>query len=70
MPTVSAMTALPYAHLERATPGLRGALRQKLLDKVPGELPDWSTLQVADPVVMRDARGRTWWEYAATVKCR
>ncbi len=40
MATHSASTALPYEHLERATAGLRPALRQKLLDQAGDELPD------------------------------
>ena len=70
MPTVSATTALPYENLERATAGLRGQLRLQLLDGGDDGLPDWSTLQIAGPVTTTDARGRTWYEYAATVDSR
>jgi hypothetical protein len=70
MTSYSATTALPYEHLERATAGLRGTLRQLVLDDGAGELPDWSTLQVAGPVTTTGARGRTWYEYAATVESR
>jgi hypothetical protein len=47
MPTVEATIALSYPYTERATAGLRAALRAQLPN---GELPDWSTLVVTGPV--------------------
>jgi hypothetical protein len=70
VPIFSASTALPYEHRARATAGLVGVLHHRLLDEGGGEMPDWSTLTVAGPVVTVDARGRTSFEYAATVESR
>lgn len=58
-------TALPYEHRERATAGLRGQLR--LVAIGTGATPDWMTLQVTGPRTTVDGRGRTWFEWAATV---
>lgn len=64
MATYSAVTALPYRHLERATAGLRAQLRLQLgLD----ELADWSTLAVDELQRTTDSHGRTWFEYRGTV---
>ncbi len=64
VPTFAATTALPYPHLDRATAGLRAALRQQagLHDRL-----DWATLAVAGPDVTQDPRGRDWFEYRAEV---
>ncbi|SFO37134.1 hypothetical protein SAMN05660359_02905 [Geodermatophilus obscurus] len=64
MPTVEATTALPYPHAERATAGLRAALREQHPN---GEPPDWSKLVVTGPVEARDIRGRTWFHYRAAL---
>lgn len=64
---LTATTALPYPHLERATAGLRAELRHQL---GAGELADWSTLEVTGPSKVPDARGRVWFEYSATVEVR
>jgi hypothetical protein len=45
MSDLTATTALPYPHLERATTGLRGALRQQLLAAGVVAAPDWSALR-------------------------
>src|SRR4051794_4828007 len=42
--TFTATTALPYPHLERATAGLRGELRQQLLQVGVTAAPDWTAL--------------------------
>jgi hypothetical protein len=64
---LSASTALPYVHRERAIAGLRAELRHRL---GPGELADWSTLQVAGRDQELDRAGRTWFTYTATVETR
>ncbi len=59
-----ARTALPYAHLERATAGLRAQLR---LHVPVTETPDWTSFTVTGPAEVRDANGNVWQEYAAEV---
>lgn len=65
--TYTATTALPYAHLERATAGLRAELRHQL---AAGKLADWSTLQVTGPAEVLDGYGRLWFEYRAILESR
>ncbi len=64
VPTLAATTALPYPHRDRATAGLRAALR---LQAGSADRLDWASLRVAGPVVSRDARGREWFAYCAEV---
>jgi hypothetical protein len=64
---LTATTALPYPHLERATAGLRGALRQQLLAAGVVAAPDWSTLTVTGPEEFADERGQVWFGYWATL---
>jgi hypothetical protein len=66
--TFSAATALPYEHLERATAGLRAELRRQLLAADVHEMPRWETFDVTGPTEFTDLRGRTWYEYRATVE--
>ncbi len=66
----SASTALPYEHLERATAGLRAELRQRLLHTDVHVTPVWETFTVTGPQEFADLRGRTWFEYRATVTSR
>ncbi len=68
--TFTAITALPYEHLERATAGLRAELRQRLLHEDVHEMPMWETFTVTGPHEFTDLRGRTWYEYQATVESR
>lgn len=63
--TLTATTALPYPHLERATAGLRGELRRQLIASGEHDAPRWDTVEVAGPFETTDARGRTWFEYRA-----
>jgi hypothetical protein len=65
--TFTATTALPYPHLERATAGLRGALRQQLLAAGVMAVPDWSTLTVTGPQEFADERGQLWFGHRATL---
>ena len=62
-----ATAALPYEHLERASAGLRAELRRQLLAADVHEIPQWETFDVTGPSEFRDLRGRTWYEYRATV---
>jgi hypothetical protein len=66
----SATAALPYEHLERATAGLRAELRRRLLAADVHDLPKWETFDVTGPSAFTDLRGRTWYEYRATVESR
>ena len=66
----TATTALPYPHAAHATAGLRAQLRHRLLHAGCSGLPDWDTLLVAGPVESTTDRGRTWFEYVATVELR
>jgi hypothetical protein len=68
--TFSARTALPYEHCERATAGLRAELRRQLLAADVHEMPQWATFHVTGPTELTDLRGRTWYEYRATVEGR
>ncbi len=63
----TATTALPYPH---TTAGLRVQLRHRLLNAGCSDLPDRDTLLVAGPVESTNDRGRTWFEYVATVELR
>jgi hypothetical protein len=65
--TYEAVTALPYPHLERATAGLGAQLRLQL---AASEVADWTTLVVDGPAEALDGRGRTWFEYRASVCSR
>ena len=65
----TAAIALPYRDARSATAGLRAELRQAVADADAG-LPVWDTLVVSGPVPMPDRRGRTWFEYRATVFAR
>jgi hypothetical protein len=64
------MAALPYEHQERATAGLRAELRRQLLATDVHEMPKWESLHVTGPTEFTDLRGRTWYEYRATVESR
>jgi hypothetical protein len=66
----AATTALPYEHLERPAAGLRAELRRQLLQANGRELPAWDTFAVEGPVQAIDTRGRTWFEYRASVETR
>jgi hypothetical protein len=59
---------LPAAH-ERATAGLRGALRLAIAEAT-SELPDWDTLVVEGPIEVPRAGGRAWYRYTARVSTR
>jgi hypothetical protein len=65
-----ATAALPYEHLERATAGLRAELRRQLLAADVHQMPVWETFDVTGPSEVTDLRGRTWYEYRATVESR
>jgi len=68
---VSATAMLPHHDADRA----RNALRARLHDIVerrqipPAEL-EGATMLVAGPTVVTDAAGRTWYEWAATLRIR
>ncbi len=61
-----AATALPYNDRHRATAGLRGHLR--IIALTEGATPDWSTMVVQGPTETTGQRGRTWFEWSATVE--
>lgn len=63
-----ATTALPYDSVDRASAGLRAALRQQLLTARVRGLPAWETFVVTGPIEFTDQRGRTWYEYRATME--
>jgi hypothetical protein len=65
-----ASTVLPYRHDDRAVRALRGKLRLLMCDVGDEGIPDWSTLDVVGPVEAVDGRGRTWFEWSATVETR
>lgn len=63
--TLTATAAMPYEHLERATAGLRGQLRE--LAAAADAVPDWTTLTVTGPAQDVGAHGRIWYRWTATV---
>jgi hypothetical protein len=65
-----ARAVLPYEHLERATAGLRAELRRQLLAADVHQMPLWETFIVEGPFELKDARGRVWFEYRASVSSR
>ena len=65
---LTATTALPYPHLERATAGLRAELRHQLLEARHPEAPDWAGLTVKGPEAFTDGTGRTWFGYWAALE--
>lgn len=65
---LTATTALPYPHLERATAGLRAELRRQLVAAGVHDAPDWDTFTITGPTTTKDARGNTWFEWAARVQ--
>jgi hypothetical protein len=66
----SATAALPYEHLERATAGLRAELRRQVLAADVNAMPRWGTPCVTGPHKFTDLRGRSWYEYRASVEGR
>ncbi len=67
---LTATTVLPTADLDRATAGLRAALRLAAAARSPSEVPNWSTLVVTGPVVTTDTGGwaGSWHQYTGTVR--
>ena len=70
MPTFTASATLPYEHLERATAGLRAELARQLLAADVHAMPRWESFTVTGPRAFSDLRGRTWYEYRASVESR
>ena len=66
--TFIATAAYPYESLERATQGIRAALRHQILAAGIRGLQVWDTFVVTGPTTAKDARGNTWFEYRATVE--
>ncbi len=65
--TFTATAAYPYDNFERATAGLRAALRHQLLVGGIRGLRVWDTFVVTGPTTTKDARGNIWFEWAGTV---
>ena len=65
-----ATAALPYDNRERAVVGLRAELCRQLLAVDVHTVPLWDTFTVTGPREFADLRGRTWYEYRASVKSR
>jgi hypothetical protein len=63
--TYTATAALPFPDAHRAVSGLREQLR--LLISTDGQIPDWATLRVTEPVQVIGQHGRVWYEWTATV---
>jgi hypothetical protein len=68
--TFRATAVLPFNNLAQATAGLRGRLRLMIADYSAEVSPDWDTLVVTGPTTTKDARGKTWFEWAATVETK
>ena len=63
-----AAAALPYDDRERATAGLQAQLR--VMVGCDDMTPDWTTLAVDGPTEAPGMRGRSWFEWTATVEGR
>lgn len=66
--TFTADAAYPYVNAKRATAGLRAQLREVVA--AAGVEADWGTLTIKGPTASPGARGRTWFEWTATVAGR
>ena len=64
--TFIATAAYPYVHRDRATMGLRAALRHQAA--VASTELNWSTLVVEGPAEIPGAHGRSWFQWRATVQ--
>lgn len=64
----TAIVTLPYQHLERATTGLRAELQRQLMAADLHAVPVWDSFTVTGPREFADLRGRSWYEYRATVQ--
>jgi hypothetical protein len=62
----TATAAYPYVNADRATAGLRAQLRE--IVATAGAVADWTAMTVAGPTEAAGARGRTWYEWSATVE--
>jgi hypothetical protein len=51
-------------------PACGRSLRRQLLAPDVHEMPLWDTFVVTGPIVFEDRRGRTWYEYRASVQSR
>jgi hypothetical protein len=68
--TFFATAVLPYENFDRASALLRTELRRQLLIANVPEVPIRGTFDVTGPIEFTDLRGRTWYEYRATVESR
>ena len=68
--TYFATAVLPYENLGRATAWLRTELQRQLSAADVPEVPIRNTFDVTGPIEFTDLRGRTWYEYRATVVSR
>ncbi len=65
-----ATAVLPYDNFDRATAWLKTELQRQLLAADVPEVSIRGTFDVTGPIEFTDLRGRTWYEYRATVECR
>lgn len=63
-------TALPYAHLARATSTLRLELGKQIRSEDEWSRPDWSTMRVVGPVEAFGPHGVVHYEYQGSVERR
>jgi hypothetical protein len=66
--TFSAVAALPYEHLDRATAGLRAELRRQILAADVHAMPQRETFDATDRLSSPTCAGRTLYEDRATVE--
>lgn len=66
--TYKATASYPYIDSAEAVAALRSELR--VAAARDGATPDWSTIRVTGPTEVVGARGRVWYEWAATVDLR
>jgi hypothetical protein len=66
VPRTRALATLPLNDPKVAEAALRGRL-QLMLERTGG-VPDWTTLRIYGPTTRRDARGREWFDWVATVR--
>jgi hypothetical protein len=66
---VSSAIALPYPDGRSALAGLRAEIDHEAGRGDVGT-PDWSTMVLVGPVLLREGGGRPWFDYVLSVACR
>jgi hypothetical protein len=65
-----ASAVLPFNSRDLAVTGLREELRRQLVAAGVRTFPRWDSVVITGPKEINDAKGRTWFEYQASVQVR